>query len=251
MLPAAERMAKLKQNAYNPQHDSVEMFQAIQDGQIEVKFIPKDSTEANVLIKNKTDKPLNVQLPEAFAGVPVLAQFGGMGMGGGMGGMGGGSQSVGGGGGGAGAAGGLGGGIGGGGIGGGGNFFNVAAEKVGEWKVTTVCLEHGKKEPRAAVPYEIRPISAVSEDPAVHEMLKLLGHGEIDQRSAQAAAWHLVNKMSWQELAAKQIVRANGQRFSWFSPQELHRGMQLANAARQLAGDRSPLSPGEQAAVQR
>ena len=59
------------------------MFAAIEKGDISVKLIPKDSTESQVLIKNETDKPLNVKLPDAFAGVPVLAQQGGFGGGGG------------------------------------------------------------------------------------------------------------------------------------------------------------------------
>src|SRR5687768_9988684 len=106
----AERAPKLKLGDYNPDHASVEMFAAMEEGQIEVKIIAKDSTEANVLIKNKSGKPLNVQLPEAFAAVPVLAQFGGQqgggqqggggnqGGGGGFGGGGGGGQQGGGGG---------------------------------------------------------------------------------------------------------------------------------------------------------
>jgi hypothetical protein len=114
-------------------------------------------------------------------------------------------------------------------------------------KLPTVCLEHGKKEPRAAVPYEIRPIESFTSDPAVHELLKLFGKGGIDQRSAQAAAWHLANKMTWQELRAKQVVRANGQRYQWFSDLELQRAMSLATAAQQQAGKNSQPSPGEQA----
>jgi hypothetical protein len=247
---AAERSAKLKLGEYNPAHDSVEMFAAMEEGQIEVKFIPKDSTEANVLIKNKTDKPLNVQLPEAFAAVPILAQFGGGGFGGGQqggggfGGGGGGNQGAGGG-----FGGGGGGGFGGGAGGGGGNFFNVPAEKVGDLKVPLVCLEHGKKEPRAAIPYRIIPLAKFTTDPAVYEMLKLFGQGQIDQRSAQAAAWHLASKMSWQELRDKQIVRLTGQRYAWFSPQELGRAVSLVNAAHQLAKERPQASPGEQTAA--
>ena len=57
-----------------PNAESVDMFAAIEKGDIEVKLIPKDSTECRVTIKNKTKKPLNVKLPEAFAGVPVLGQ---------------------------------------------------------------------------------------------------------------------------------------------------------------------------------
>src|SRR5512135_1833292 len=65
--------------------ETVEMFQAVKDGQIAVKFIPKSSLQANVLIENKTDKPLSVKLPDAFVGAPVLAQFGGGGLAGGGG----------------------------------------------------------------------------------------------------------------------------------------------------------------------
>ncbi len=85
---------RLKLGQYNPDDKTVEMFTAIDSGAIGVKLIPKDSTVCRVMIENKTDRPLNVKLPEAFAGVPVLAQFGGGG-GGGMGG--GGSQGMGGG----------------------------------------------------------------------------------------------------------------------------------------------------------
>ena len=63
------------------------------------------------------------------------------GMGGGMGGMGGGGMM---------------GGMGGGGMGMGGGMFNVAPEKVGKFKVPTVCLEHGKHDPTPRVTYEIR-----------------------------------------------------------------------------------------------
>ena len=57
--------------------ESVEMFSAMAQGQIEVKLIPKDSTQSRVIIENKTKKALSVKLPDAFAGVPVLAQLGG------------------------------------------------------------------------------------------------------------------------------------------------------------------------------
>ena len=61
------------------------LFEAMDAGQVDVKIIPKDATQANVLIRNLTDKPMTLRLPKTFASVPILAQ----GMGGGMGGMGG------------------------------------------------------------------------------------------------------------------------------------------------------------------
>ena len=58
-------------------HEEVELFAAMAAGDIEVELIPKDSTNCTVRFVNKTDKPVAVKLPNAFAGVPVLAQFGG------------------------------------------------------------------------------------------------------------------------------------------------------------------------------
>ncbi len=128
-------------------HAAIEMFKAMETDRIEVDLIGIDSTKANVIIKNKTKKPLAIRLPEAFAGVPAQAQFlgGGMGMagGGGGGGRGGGGQGMG---------GGMGMGMGMGGPGGGGGgapggFFNIAPEKVRKLSVDVVCLDHGKKDP--------------------------------------------------------------------------------------------------------
>ncbi len=240
---AAEGRARLaKKGNYNPTDQTVEMFTAIEKGDIAVKLIPKDSTECRVLIENKTNKPLNVKLPEAFAGVPALAQIGGdrrssrdnnrsnnsnQSFGGGMGGMG------------MGGMGGMGGGM-----------FNVPPENVGQLKATTVCLEHGKGEPRAAIPYEIKPLESFTTKTGVRELCALLGSGQINQRAAQAAAWHLNNGMSWQELAAKQLRFANGTRKPYFSPEELQSGRNIAAMAAKLSDERqkqNSASPGESA----
>ncbi len=261
---AAPRRSKApKAGEYNPAHATVEMFEAIKAGQVEVQLIVKDSTQANVLLTNKTDKPLNVKLPEAFAGVPILAQFGGGGLGGGgfggggQGGFGGGglgggggSQGIGGGLGGGGLGGG-GGGLGGGGFGGGGGgggLFNVAPEKVGKLKVACMCLEHGKKEPQASIKYEIKPIESFTDKPAVHELCKMLGSGQISQRAAQAAAWHLNNNMTWDVLAAKKIEHLGGAPSQpYFSPQELQAAIGIAAKAESLAKENKgpKKSPGE------
>src|SRR5262249_42641017 len=90
----------------NSESTSVGLVAAMESGEIEVKYIPRDARGGNVLVLNKTKKPLTIQLPAAFAGVPVLAQRGGRGPGG-VGGVGG-LQGVGGGFGGGGLGGGLG-----------------------------------------------------------------------------------------------------------------------------------------------
>jgi hypothetical protein len=230
---AEDRSRAAKFGDYNPADQTVEMFAAMEKGDISVKLIPKDSTQCRVLIENKTDKPLNVKLPDAFAGVPALAQNLGGNRGGGGGGNhssnrsgnSGNSQNQ--------STGGGMGGMGGGGMGGG--MFNVPPEKVGQLKVTTVCLEHGKREPNEKVPYEIKPLESFTAKGGVRELCESLGKDQLSQRAAQAAAWHLNNGMSWQELAAKQIHRAGGARYPYFTAEEIQAGMKIAAVAVQAA----------------
>ena len=230
--------------------ETVEFFKAMKDGDIDVKLILKDATGGTVTIKNNTKRPLTVKLPEAYAGVPVAAQFGGPGMGGGggrrgggggmggggMGGMGGGQGNQGGGG------GMMGGGMGGGGMGGGGmgggggGLFNVAPEKAGKLKVNFVCLEHGKKDPNPRVAYNIVPLESFAKDPKVQEMVKMLARGELEQHSAQAAAWHLANGLTWEELAAKVGVKhLDGRTEPYFTEQELVLAHKIAGEAQSRA----------------
>jgi hypothetical protein len=259
-LHAAEKRAKLKPEDFQ----AVEMFAAIKSGDIKVEFIPKDAKAATVIIRNNSDRPLSVKLPEAFAGVPVLAQFGGGGLGGGglgggglgggglggggLGGGGGGGQGLGGGfGGGGGGLGGGGGGFGGGGLGGGGGFFNVEPEKVGRIKVDTMCLEHGKDDPSPRMKYEIRPLETLTSDPRVAELCKMLARGEVPQNAAQAAAWHLANGLSWQELALKDRYRSQftGQSQKFFSRIELELAMRITSVATARAEQAKPSQQAE------
>ncbi len=209
-----------KLGEYNPADETVEMFEALEAGQIAVKLIPQDSTDARIFIRNKTRKPLNVKLPEAFAAAPILAQMGGQGMGGG----------------------------GGGGMRGG--MMNVPAEKELNVRVPCVCLEHGKPEPRPQMTYEVKPVKSFTEKPGIAELLKRLGEGKIGQRAAQAAAWHMNNDMSWDELAQKRIDYLNGTSEPYFTLLEIQQGMAAAQQslaeAKRSGEDRRP-SPGETA----
>lgn len=219
-----------KVGAFNPDDETVDMFQAMEDGRIAVKLIPKDSTEGRIFVQNKAGKPLNVKLPPAFAARPVLAQMGMMG--GAAGGMGGGGQGMGG--------------------GGGMGMMNVPAEKTNHVKVACVCLEHGKPEPRSRMTYEVKPIESFTTKPGVKEMLVLLGDGKINQRAAQVAAWHLNNGLTWEQLIGKKIEHADGSNEPYFSAKELQAGMAivsqaLADAEKEKRDAPSPPSPGETA----
>jgi len=212
----------------------VDLFDAMQEGTVEAKFIAKNSQRGRIILKNKTDKPVAVEIPDAFIGVP-LAQFGGGGggFGGGGGGLGGGGgqQSVGGGGGG--GRGGRGGGGRGGGRGGGG--FNIPPEKVVRVDVPLLCMDHGLKEPSSSKPYAIRPIENFIKDPAVIEIVAGYANGQLPPGAAQAAVWNLNSDVSWDELATKLTgTKRNKIREPYFSGDEIQAAAAIVAEARQL-----------------
>jgi hypothetical protein len=222
--------------------DTVGLFEAMDDGRVDVTFIAKSDKAARILITNRQKQPVHLQLPEAFVGVPVLAQGfggGGGGRGGGGGGFGGGGGGLGGGGGQQSVGGGLGGGgggLGGGGLGGGGGVFSVPPEKTAKINVPVVCLNHGLQNPSSSNKYKIVPAEEHLDRPAVVELLKAFGRGELHHASTQAAAWHLNNDISWQQLATKlQGTRRSPRRPPYFSRQEIQAGMAYANEAARLA----------------
>jgi len=223
----------------------IDVLDAESRGLVTVRYIPNDSRSAQIIVGNLSGRPLSLRMPPAFAGVPVLAQMGGGGGGfggGGMGGMGGG-QMTGGGGGGLNNQGmnGMGGGGGMGGMGGmgGGGAFAIPAEKTRVLKVTTVCLEHGKPEPSSRMPYRLAAIESVSTDPALTLVLEALGRGEISQKIAQAAAWHLANGLGWDRLAAEKIDHAGGVPDEpYFSAGELMAARQVVGLAGRISAQR-------------
>jgi len=173
---------------------SVDLFEAVHDGKIEVKLVVKNGEEARIITRNKTEQPLTIEIPEAFAAVPVLAQN----QGGGGGGLG---------------------------------QFNVPPEKVVKRDVGFVCLEHGKPNPRSTMQYEIKPIEKITTDERVVEVIRQFGAGHLKHASAQAAVWHLANHMSWQELASKQRRDLYGKRSPYFSTTSLQQAAHIVSLA--------------------
>jgi hypothetical protein len=233
---------------FNSQDETVEIFSAMEAGQLEVKLIPKDARQCRLLIRNKTDKPLNVTLPDAFAGVPVLAQGlwgdGNLNRNGNVN-ANNISQQI--------------------GIGNpmGNNFqgnrgnqffnmrgrrglndpgwmfapFNIAPEKVAQLKLKSVCLDHGRPDPRPAIPYQVRPLASVSEKAELGPLCRMLGQEAVGQRAAQAAAWHLHSEMSWKQLAALR-VRVHGlgpTSRPFFTSRELDEAKKAVEKAAELA----------------
>jgi hypothetical protein len=155
----------------------------------------KNGEKARIITRNKTEQPLTIEIPEAFAAVPVLAQNQG------------------------------------GGGGGGALNFNVPPEKVVKRDVGFVCLEHGKPNPRSTMQYEIKPIEKITTDERVVEVIRQFGAGHLKHASAQAAVWHLANHMSWQELASKQRRNLYGKSNPYFSTTSLQQAARIVSWA--------------------
>ncbi len=207
--------AMAKEASSNPAESAavVDLFDGMEEGKIEATVIPRDSKKVTLQLKNNSDKPVTIRLPEAFAAVPVQAQIGaggglfgggnggigfGQGAGNQPGGQGGGAQGLGVNGGGRNA----GGRNGGGGPFGGGAIFNVPAGKVIKVKLTSVCLEFGKPEPHARNEYVIQPIETLCDKPEVVSILRSMGNGEVSQEVAQLAAWNVANGTSFEQIAS-------------------------------------------------
>jgi hypothetical protein len=103
-------------------------------------------------------------------------------------------------------------------------------------RVPTVCLQHGRPEPSPRVAYRLVALESHSKDPKLAMVLEALGRGEIPQKVAQAAAWHLANGLTWERLAAEKIDHAGGDPDEpVFAPWELQAAFRVVEVATQQA----------------
>ena len=200
----------------NDAQPPVELFAAESSGDVRIEFIALDSVNANVLVHNQTGKEIEVQLPQVFGAKPILAQIGQMGIQQGFGQQGVGQQGFGQAG--FGQAGGqngasqqVGGAFGQGGIGGNqmgraagnqfGGVMRIAPNKKRKIVATTVCLEHGKRDPSPKLAYKMVPLVEVTRNQTIRQALVAMGQDEITQKVAQAIAWNKANDLPWKKLA--------------------------------------------------
>jgi hypothetical protein len=183
---------------------AAELFAAIDQGTVEAKVIVRDQYHARVILRNKTDAPLTLKLPDAFAARPVLAQQNfpfpsgnqnqqqpqpqavsgpfssqsgnqGFNFGGNQGGQ---NQN----------------------FFGNNNVFNIAPESVRSISIKCFCVELGKPNPRSIHPYELVKFGEVGGDPKLAAVFDRYARGDLDREAVQAAVWHVVNEKSWDEL---------------------------------------------------
>jgi hypothetical protein len=101
--------------------------------------------------------------------------------------------------------------------------------------VAVVCLDHGLRNPSSSAPYKMVPADDHVDRPEVVELLKAFGTGELNHAAVQAAAWHLNNDMSWEQLVAKrQGTRRTPNRPPYFTGDQIRAGMAYAAEATRL-----------------
>lgn len=252
--------APLKKLTYDPKAETINLHDGVDEELLEARMVCKNEKDINVFIENKSDKPLTVQMPEAIVGVQVFKQFQPPGGGGNQGGFGqGGNQ------GGGGQAQSVGGGQGNQGLQGGGQQpFNVAPEKLEAnakkpaklqdgskqvftvpagrtvmFNITGVCLEHGKRTPTSGMKYKIIRVEEYTENVELQELLRMFNSRSMSQSAVQAAAWHIGNGMSWEELANKHTKHLGGiAPTPYFNPADIQQGMSIATTAAAQAKER-------------
>jgi hypothetical protein len=102
--------------------------------------------------------------------------------------------------------------------------------------VPVVCLDHGLRDPSSSKPYKMVPADEHLDRPAVIELLKAFGRGELEHDAVQAAAWHLNNDLSWEQLAAKLAgTRRSSSRPPYFRAEAIRAGVTYANEAVRVA----------------
>ena len=193
----------------------VSLFDAVKSRQVAVKVVADSYFILSLAIQNRTRQVLHVTAPEVFAAVPAarLAARGPASNNSasryryGHSGDDGGSQSL------------------------GGSFYyedktpasgtsaglaNADAKagpkyKVAEWllkpgqtvtyKIPCFCLEFGKPDPNARIPYVLVPLETLTKSRALHDLLTRFGKGKYPQAAAQLAMWHVANGATWAQLA--------------------------------------------------
>jgi hypothetical protein len=110
-----------------------------------------------------------------------------------------------------------------------------------QFPITTVCLNHGKDEPRPRMTYRLIKLEEFTSDPVLQELLVMVGSGAYDdnKQAVQAATWNVTDKMGWDKLAAKQIEHVGGQPDEpYFSQSELSAAQQILAQAQAKARQR-------------
>jgi hypothetical protein len=242
-LSASEAREKTRQ-AEEPEWVDVELFDAIDAGQVRTAVVADGFSQMTLRVFNVTPTPLRIAVPEVFAALPVARQqaqktlqqqgvpdslaygyaqnFGGsQGLGGSLAGPwsqqtgqvaavpdasdAGDRQAP-------------------------GRVWLVPPGAPIQFRVPCFCLEYGKPDPNRRIPYQLTRLTDLNGSPAVRELLERFGQGGCEQRVAQLAVWHVANGVPWAMLARLELPRGTGRGTRNVTPVELLAARQLAES---------------------
>lgn len=239
----------IRRLTFDADAEVVELFAAAESGQISVRVVPRDQFQSHVFVTNKTKQPLTIEVPEAVVGVHVHQQFlppGGI-LGPNIGNT---TTSQG-----TGAGQSIGGTLGPFGStvtgqsgpssffpGMGNNFFSIPAEQVVQLELNSVCLEHGKPDPHPKMTYALQRVEHFARNDSLAALLAEYDPKEVDRGAMQAAAWHLLGGLEWEQLAA--LRDGVGVKKAVFSRRQLKQAQKLIEqAAESDRGEKSGRKP--------
>ncbi len=94
----------------------------------------------------------------------------------------------------------------------------------------TVCLNYGRPEPMSRMTYQLIPTAAHSSDPVLAELLESYSE-RVDRDVMQAAAWHVANGLSWEQVNQLPDRRVPGVGARLFNPRQVDAARQLVSSA--------------------
>ena len=90
--------------------------------------------------------------------------------------------------------------------------------------------------------YTIAKVQDFRDNPVLEEVLKMVASGQLDEQSAQAATWHVTDKMSWEQLAAKSIPHIGRPATPYFTPQQIARAQSIFSTAVAHVNERNEIA---------
>jgi hypothetical protein len=177
----------------NISYADIDLFEAQKANNISIQYIANNEKHGQLIIENKTDKPLSIKLPQSFGLIPVLAQVGfnnggiqpfnnGRNAGFNNGGIQQNSFQQ------------LGGGF------GNNAFANIKPHGKSVIKTNTICLDYGLRTPNTRSKYTLVKLDEISNDSRLDYAIEKFSNNDITQQTAQVLGWHINSGLSWKDL---------------------------------------------------
>jgi hypothetical protein len=117
-------------------------------------------------------------------------------------------------------------------------FATIPAGKSIRLAMRTVCLHYGRPEPTVKMTYRLQPVAEFSDSPVLAELLENYSP-RTDRDAMQAAAWHVSNVLTWDQVQQLPDRRAPGSGRRYFAQQTVDDARSLVQQAEVAAKTRA------------